>query len=565
MDWKPSFSKPLCVDYILPCLNKLHMKNNTCHRFLCIAAICLPSLLPGFPLPVLHAQTSTNSSTAAFETRLDAAARAGDVALCTSICEAWYASGQFVPGMLNWNYNALMSVEQGAIIITQNENDTYPALLLQNALHVRKDVLILHHLWLQEPKVQQLLNDRLHLKPDLAARDKSNVSQLLQFAQNTMPVAAPLYFSVLVDQKELTPAQHNLYITGLAIKYSPKPFDNVAVLRDNYENNFRIDYLKLNLESAQNQAVLARLNLNYIPAFLLLYRYYNSVNNTNAAENIQKLAFDLARAGDRLAATQSLFDQIPGSALVSEITVKALEKPMKKVGTQRYASETELTNAQYAAFLRDLVSNKEFDHLIACKTAKIDWRALLPENLRNLPDDVLFKQGHPDDPEAPVVNISRASAERYCAWITEVYNQSTAKKKFKKVVFRLPTENEWKIAGAGGIKEAGFPWGGYYVRNSKGCYLGNYLVNESCDTCAVHTNTCADGGFFPVPVASYFPNNFGLYNVSGNVAEMVQEPGIAKGGSWNHQPYKGNLSEKIHFTKPEPTIGVRVFMEVIEE
>ncbi len=540
------------------------MKNNTCHRLLCIVAICLPSLLPGFPLPVLHAQTNTNSSTADFETRLDAAARAGDAALCASICEAWYASGQFIPGMLNWNYNALMSVEQGAIIITQNENDTYPTLLLQNALHVRKDVLILHHTWLKDPQVQQLLNDRLHLKPEVAVLDKTDVPQLLKFAQNE-PVAAPLYFSVLVDQKNLAPAQHNLYITGLAIKYSPKPFDNVAVLRDNYENNFRVDYLKLNLESTQNQAVMARLNLNYIPAFLLLYRYYASVNNTNAAENIQKMAFDLARAGDRLAATQALFNQIPAGALVSEITVKTLEKPMKKVGTQLYASETELTNAQYAAFLRDLVSNKDFDQLMECKTAKIDWRALLPENLRNLPDEVLFKHGHPDDPEAPVVNISRASAERYCAWITDVYNQSTAKKKFKKVVFRLPTENEWKIAGAGGIKEAGFPWGGYYVRNSKGCYLGNYLVNETCDTCAVHTNNCNDGGFFPVPVSTYYPNNFGLYNVSGNVAEMVQEPGIVKGGSWNHLPYKGSLTYNTKYAGPDPAVGLRVFMEVIEE
>jgi formylglycine-generating enzyme required for sulfatase activity len=540
------------------------MKNNACFRFLYMVAICLPSLLPGFPLPVLHAQTTANSSTAAYETQLDAAARAGDAALCASICEAWYASGQFIPGMLNWNYNALMSVDQGAIIITQNEYDTYPALLLQNALHVRKDVLILHHTWLKDPQVQQLLNDRLHLKPEVAVLDKTDVSQLLKFAQNE-PVAAPLYFSVLVDQKNLAPAQHNLYITGLAIKYSPKPFDNVAVLRDKYENNFRVDYLKLNLESTQNQAVMARLNLNYIPAFLLLYRYYASVNNTNAAENIQKMAFDLARAGDRLAATQALFNQIPADALVSEITVKTLEKPMKKVGAQLYASETELTNAQYAAFLRDLVSNKEFDQLMECKTAKIDWRALLPENLRNLPDEVLFKHGHPDDPEAPVVNISRASAERYCAWITEVYNQSTVKKKFKKVVFRLPTENEWKIAGAGGIKEARFPWGGYYVRNSKGCYLGNYLVNETCDTCAVHTNNCNDGGFFPVPVSTYYPNNFGLYNVSGNVAEMVQEPGIVKGGSWNHLPYKGSLTYNTKYAGPDPAVGLRVFMEVIEE
>ena len=33
-------------------------------------------------------------------------------------------------------------------------------------------------------------------------------------------------------------------------------------------------------------------------------------------------------------------------------------------------------------------------------------------------------------------------------------------------------------------------------------------------------------------VSSYYPNSFGLYNVCGNVAEMVAEKGKAKGGSW---------------------------------
>ena len=36
----------------------------------------------------------------------------------------------------------------------------------------------------------------------------------------------------------------------------------------------------------------------------------------------------------------------------------------------------------------------------------------------------------------------------------------------------------------------------------------------------------------PVPASSYFPNDFGLYNTSGNVAEMLFEEGLAIGGGW---------------------------------
>jgi hypothetical protein len=74
-----------------------------------------------------------------------------------------------------------------------------------------------------------------------------------------------------------------------------------------------------------------------------------------------------------------------------------------------------------------------------------------------------------------------------------------------------------------------------------------------------------DGGFFPVKADSYFPNRFGMYAISGNVAEMISEPGKTKGGSWNDIPYYGQAPVVKTETLPSPTVGFRVFMEVIEE
>ncbi len=74
-----------------------------------------------------------------------------------------------------------------------------------------------------------------------------------------------------------------------------------------------------------------------------------------------------------------------------------------------------------------------------------------------------------------------------------------------------------------------------------------------------------DGGFFPVKTDSYFPNDFGLYAISGNVAEMIDQPGKAKGGSWQDEPYYGQVTVVKEYTLPSPAVGFRVFMEVIEE
>ena len=63
---------------------------------------------------------------------------------------------------------------------------------------------------------------------------------------------------------------------------------------------------------------------------------------------------------------------------------------------------------------------------------------------------------------------------------------------------------------------------------------------------------------------SYFPNDIGLYDVVGNVAEMVDEKGKACGGSWNDIPEASTIRSVKIYRKPNDTIGFRVFMEVIE-
>jgi len=95
----------------------------------------------------------------------------------------------------------------------------------------------------------------------------------------------------------------------------------------------------------------------------------------------------------------------------------------------------------------------------------------------------------------------------------------------------LPTEFEWEYAARGGKKLSPFPWGGPYVRNGKGCILANFKPGRG--------NYPDDGGLYTVKVNSYWANDFGLYNMSGNVAE------------WTANAFEENVNSFEHDFNPD--------------
>ncbi len=391
------------------------------------------------------------ASSGDFENRLREAETAGDRQRVAAICKEWYASGQYSPGLLNWNYNALMSVEQNALLFTQQESDTYPAMLLQYALDVRPDVSVISFQLLENQKYREILiglEGLLWIPKDCSMSDF--LAQILNPRLSKSTPAKPVYFGSMTNKNLLQADKEKLYLTGLALKFSPTAFDNVATLRYNFENRFRTDYLELSFEPETDPAAVARVNLNYIPALLLLHRHYAAAGETDKAARLQNLAMRIARLGGREKEVRAFFEpeQLPG-AVLSSIAPKALDKSMKKVSDKLYAAETELTNGQYETFLTDLLKNKDYEQLDLCKVAKTDWITLLPEELRNLPAKEIFKHGHPDIPECRVQNISHEAAQHYCAWITKVYNDSPEKKKFKKGAVPIAHRNRMDVSCKG--------------------------------------------------------------------------------------------------------------------
>jgi formylglycine-generating enzyme required for sulfatase activity len=121
---------------------------------------------------------------------------------------------------------------------------------------------------------------------------------------------------------------------------------------------------------------------------------------------------------------------------------------------------------------------------------------------------------HPGFDEYPVVGVTWKQATAFAVWRTQLLNNFLRSKGQPEVMkYRLPSEAEWEYAARGGLNQNLYPWGGLYTRNDKGCFLANFkpLRGRYGD----------DGGMYSMTVASFSPNDFGLYDMSGNVAEWT--------------------------------------------
>lgn len=135
---------------------------------------------------------------------------------------------------------------------------------------------------------------------------------------------------------------------------------------------------------------------------------------------------------------------------------------------------------------------------------------------------------HPAFDDYPVVGIAWTQANAFSYWRTNLWNSY---EQINSEDFRLPTEHEWEYAARGGHDLAPYPWGGYYIRNSKGCLLANFKPGRG--------DYPSDGGLYTVRADAYLPNDYGLYNMSGNVAE------------WTSSAFYENAYSFIHDLQPD--------------
>jgi len=520
-----------------------------------------------------------------------------------------YEAGLLPASLLNYSYNVLMSVEAGSVLFTEGDNTTLPLIALQDVWKVRPDVTILNlDMIIQgDYRKTKLSNSELALKT-ISDTDK-NFKQLLCAA---LPIENPdrkFYYALTLSKEHLASMKDQLYVVGLASQLSPQRMDNISVIKDNLENRFLMDYLTVDFNGESETATGRVLSANYLVPLLLLYEHYVENNETEKKTELTKLINKIAANTNKEDLVSNFlnrnnFAEIP--YFPSDLTAKSLEGRFKPISERIYAGESEVRNDQYNEFLAYLTKNKlnELHEKYKFDFSRYEEPAFSLMSNYALPRVETKKSKFFN--RHPAVNISFDAANAYCEWLTQQYNNAT-ERKYKKVKVRLPTLDEWQIAAAG-IKnpsswkldeqraevritpkgsefdknaevkivsldnpEILYPWFKYYglrnsPRNNKDCYLGNFK-SEICNCPGMKGQQPpnADGFATMGATQAYFPNEVGLYDVVGNVAEMIDEKGKACGGSWNHSSAESTIRSVNTYSNPDAAVGFRVFMEIIEQ
>jgi len=184
------------------------------------------------------------------------------------------------------------------------------------------------------------------------------------------------------------------------------------------------------------------------------------------------------------------------------------------------------------------------------ETRRQDYEAYVAEN----PDaDASWKNqmtsGIPlgDKNDHPVLNVNLEDAEKFCSWLS--------KKEGKR--YRLPTDREWSVAVGIGNEETttptttpqmlnqkiqdAFPWGGDFPPQTKDLG-GNYADSTTLEKIPKRLviSNYTDGFATTAPVMSLKPNKMGLFDMGGNVWELVSDryspetpENVMRGGCWH--------------------------------
>jgi hypothetical protein len=230
----------------------------------------------------------------------------GDEAKLERFCKDLYLSRDISPGLLDYNYNVLASTEKNGILFTNGDNDTYPAWVLQHALGIRKDVMVinLHMTFTDREYLKRKLESR-GLDIDVNALSKKKMNRFIEELTekiSTQGPEIPIHLALTVYKGTKRNLEEELYLVGLTFKYSRKRFDNIQSIKNNVYNKLRLDYLDFEWYNDQYlvSSLLDKLHVNYVVVFLKLGENLHQSGKSAEAIKWKNMALKLAKRADNV-------------------------------------------------------------------------------------------------------------------------------------------------------------------------------------------------------------------------------------------------------------------------
>lgn len=253
-----------------------------------------------------------------------------------------------------------------------------------------------------------------------------------------------------------------------------------------------------------------------------------------------------------------------------------------------YFDRQEISNLDYREYLSWLthIFGPDSDELRQAVPDTLVWLRNIESYGYNPLEEVYFR--HPAYDGYPVVGVSYEQATQYCAWRTDrVYEMQLIRsnsipknsrqtrvdyftaerylagqyqglapnRNIPLLRYRLPTRDEWEMAASGNLDATIFPYG-YDLSDKK--IAGKLRKGQAVFQTRQVVKMQNQAGYLAVAPTVYgFPNGFKLYNMIGNVAEMLAEKGSCKGGSFRHALDDCKITGQLAYSQPESWLGFR--------
>jgi formylglycine-generating enzyme required for sulfatase activity len=263
-----------------------------------------------------------------------------------------------------------------------------------------------------------------------------------------------------------------------------------------------------------------------------------------------------------------------------------------------FIDQTEIRNIDYMEFL--YWTNKhepaEYKSMLPDTTV---WRAA---DVYNEPY-VEYYLRHPAYRDYPVVGISYGQAVEYCKWRSDRVNEFIYIREHKikeynadsiyphpeVMRFRLPTNEEWEYAAAAGLNAEQYPYGYESLVDKNGKPVSNTKEYANLYSHTTRVSIRHMGGFHEdvgdllSPATAFRSNKYGIYNMTGNVSEIVADNSfkglnfmtLLDGSTFKNDPkeyvrtdsttYRYDNRFTFRYQSPRAWLGFRCVCEVLKE